>query len=467
MSGIESAAVSHCGLVRTENQDHWAVLGPEHGPWDTVLIVADGMGGHQSGEEASHAAVQALADTLARELRASPGPSREVRAALDRALRAAHEAVRRMGAELQDTSAPGTTLTCALLRDGSCTVGHIGDTRAYLVASGWIKQLTEDDTWVADQVRRGTMSQQEAAQSPFRSQLLQALGVRHEIQPTFSVHEVRPGDRLVLCTDGVSEYVGIDEIAQLVSRAEDSQAAAEQLIGLALQRGGEDNATVVVARVPEERGQEGQREWLPPRAAAKDTVELPIVLLPRRTPWLAVSAITVIIALGGLLAALTLPRALKGRLRAPAPPSPPVAAVEEPERSVSPKEPEPPAEVTITVTLGERQFSLEADDPSAVLDYEAHGGFGQRVSRQPHGLRYTFGDGKAFPELRDGRAKLVLEEEGGGAQQWRATGPSVTWRMSREKRYVLRFEGTKPAALFTLWWTTPEAEGADLPPGEP
>ena len=169
---------------------------------------------------------------------------------------------------------PGTTLTCALLRDGRCFVGHVGDSRAYLVAPDEIVQLTDDQTWVAEQVRRGLMTPDEALRSPYRSQLLQALGTRNEVVPSISAHDLAVGDALLLCTDGLSGHLTANEILEAIAATPELQTALHALLQRALGRGGEDNITIAAARA--RSGRRLGRPALPSTAADERHATRPI-----------------------------------------------------------------------------------------------------------------------------------------------------------------------------------------------
>jgi protein phosphatase len=140
----------------------------------------------------------------------------------------------------------GTTLTSALVRDGVMTVGHVGDSRAYLMHEGVLRQLTDDHSWVGEMVRRGELTPAEAAVHPHRSVITKALGTEGDIEPDLLEIFLEPGDRVLLCSDGLSGMVSDEQIGDVLRRPDDVQAIAEALVAAALANGGEDNVTVVV-----------------------------------------------------------------------------------------------------------------------------------------------------------------------------------------------------------------------------
>ncbi len=146
----------------------------------------------------------------------------------------------------------GTAWAPQLSRRGSTKIGlsvvHVGDSRAYILHSGEIEQLTADHTLVAEQVRRGIISPQQAETSTIQNVLLRALGVRAEVEPDVREFELNPDETLLLCTDGLSRLVNDSDIAKTILAAADAQSAANQLVALANERGGQDNITAVVVR---------------------------------------------------------------------------------------------------------------------------------------------------------------------------------------------------------------------------
>ena len=166
----------------------------------------------------------------------------------------------------------GTTLTAALLKEGRLTVAHVGDSRAYLLHDGALTQLTQDHSWVGEMVRRGELTPAQAAVHPHRSVITRALGTDGGAEPDMMEIPVMEGDRLLLCSDGLTGMVSDAEIEALLKRSEDPQVTAELLVQAALAEGGEDNVTVVVVDILPERsslcedavgGGSGEQEALP------------------------------------------------------------------------------------------------------------------------------------------------------------------------------------------------------------
>ena len=211
-----------------------------------LFAVADGMGGARGGEIASRVAATALGESVD-----GSGASRVV-ALIQEANRQVYERAR----EDSDASGMGTTITVALFEDGIVSIGHVGDSRAYLIRDRKVDQLTEDHSLVAELVRTGRLSPEEAETHPQRSVITRALGTDPDVDvDVFSV-EAKPGDLFLICSDGLTSMVDDATILDVVERQRhDLDAAAKELVAAANLSGGEDNITVVFFEVVEEEAQ--------------------------------------------------------------------------------------------------------------------------------------------------------------------------------------------------------------------
>ena len=263
LTRIVSAGASDAGRVRSVNQD-WFFAGevPARGH---LAVVADGMGGHTAGEVASRRAVDTLVESLRRS-RAQPP------VALARAAQAANVEVYNYALEHPQHAGMGTTLTAVLVDDQIGLVGHVGDSRAYLVRDRVLTRLTVDHSWVADRVRQGLLSEEEASKHRWRNVITNAIGATPTFRLDVLYFEVLPGDRVVVVSDGVSMLLGEPLMAQLVSDLPPA-AAAEQLLAQANERGAPDNVTAVVMKV-ESVGFRPKRYDLPGTPLVASTVDI-------------------------------------------------------------------------------------------------------------------------------------------------------------------------------------------------
>ena len=241
---LSSFAGSDVGRMRSGNEDSYFC-------GRTVFAVADGLGGHQGGEVASAAAVEPLAALDGREF-PDPGEAAE---ALATAIREANQAILDRAAGDPSLYGMGTTVTAAAVAgDGQIQLAHVGDSRAYRLREGTLDQLTTDHTVVGELVRRGRLTPDQAATHPERSILTRAVGLDPRVPVDLpDPLELQAGDQYLLCSDGLTEAVGDDRIAELLSAAPDGQAACRSLIDAANAAGGPDNITVVLVRVDQGR----------------------------------------------------------------------------------------------------------------------------------------------------------------------------------------------------------------------
>jgi serine/threonine protein phosphatase PrpC len=255
-ASIVGAAATHVGKVREHNEDaHF--LDAEQG----VFLVCDGMGGHAAGEVASAIAVEQICrewssvgvrDVAEQWLaRGTPAAKKDLLDVVRGGVHAAHRAILAEAVRDRSKSGMGTTLVGAIVIGGELVFAHAGDSRAYLVRDGIAMQLTEDHTLLARLLAAGIDVDVSGEGSRFRSMLTNALGIGDEVKVSTFVVPLADGDRFMLCSDGVSEYVPEAEVGEVLSKQASPARAAQKLIDLALERGGGDNATAVVVRVLE------------------------------------------------------------------------------------------------------------------------------------------------------------------------------------------------------------------------
>jgi PPM family protein phosphatase len=252
------AARSDVGMARKVNEDtcYSGEFATADGKIGTLLLVADGMGGHQAGEVAS----QLAAETVKAELRERlsegvPSNDEAWHALLRRVALRANERIYAQSRTASGTHGMGTTLTVALVAGRRTHVAHVGDSRAYLINPGGVdgggtwKQLTTDHSLVARLVDIGQLTPEQARLHPQRNMIYRSLGTDPTVEVDTLSQELAPGDTLLLCSDGLDSHVEDAELAQIVLDEPGEARACERLITLANQRGGKDNISVVIARV--------------------------------------------------------------------------------------------------------------------------------------------------------------------------------------------------------------------------
>ena len=286
---VTAAAATDVGLVREGNEDSYLTEEP-------LFAVADGMGGHRGGEVASQLAVETLEKLFKKGAGDLPDQVQE-----------ANRVVFERSVVDEKVAGMGTTLTAALVEGDRVRVAHVGDSRAYLLRDGDLRLLTEDHTLVHRMVTEGEISPEEAETHPQRSVLTRALGVETVVDVDDDTVQVRPGDRLLLCTDGLTSMVSEQAIEEALRAVPDPQEAAHRLVQMANEGGGTDNTTVVVldfsdddvavAR-PKEQATSSEAAIAPPPTGrpARSRRRLPRKLLV----WIGIIVALVVVAFVGL-----------------------------------------------------------------------------------------------------------------------------------------------------------------------
>jgi len=230
---LQVGAATDIGQVRDHNEDGYLV---DH---DVGLIaVADGMGGHRGGEVASATALEALRVAFV------------AGAPIDEAVDVANDAVHEQSIADPNLRGMGTTLTAGSFDDeGHLVLGHVGDSRAYLARDGELERVTTDHSLVEELIQAGELTPDEAERDPRRSMITRALGLEPSVVVDIIELDLRDGDRLLLCSDGLTTMVGEDDIASLLAEEPDAATAADRLVDAANAAGGVDNITVVVIDV--------------------------------------------------------------------------------------------------------------------------------------------------------------------------------------------------------------------------
>ncbi|MGO8671636.1 MAG: protein phosphatase 2C domain-containing protein [Capsulimonadaceae bacterium] len=244
-------ATTDCGR-RSSNQDAYAVidvatLGLRA---DAILIIADGMGGRNFGDQASLTAVEVVSEVLGEQLGPHAPGSLNINSAIAEALVRANETVYELSRRDPESEGMGTTCVVAIVADGRLHVGHAGDSRAYVIYNQHLEQITDDHSFVAEQVRAGVISEESARKSRFRNVITRAVGIDATLIPEVSEYPTEGVGAVLLCTDGLSNVVKPVDIERALL-TQSAQPAADKLVKLAKQGGGTDNITAVVLRLGE------------------------------------------------------------------------------------------------------------------------------------------------------------------------------------------------------------------------
>lgn len=241
--GFVCASMSHVGHVRRRNED--SIWVDEDKGW---LLLADGMGGYQGGDVAAALAIATvLAQLQGYQSRSEDSVEDRAAVLLEGFLRA-NDAIRITGARQADLQGMGSTMVAAWIVSPMIVYAHIGDSRLYRVRAGVLDQLTVDHTVLQEQIDAGIMDAEEANALPYRGLLTRGLGITETVQADVGVVRADEGDRYLLCSDGLTDMLDDAEICAALSAESPPAAIASRLVEMALERGGRDNVSVIVAR---------------------------------------------------------------------------------------------------------------------------------------------------------------------------------------------------------------------------
>ena len=363
---------THVGVKRTANEDSLAVpegIDPRLLEKKGMLyILADGMGGHKAGETAS----QMTTRTVMQEYYSDPSP--DVAQSLQRAIQVANAEIYSR-AQSPEYEGMGTTLVAAVLKGDRLFVANVGDSRAYLIHGQRIKQITRDHSWVVEQVRAGIITEEEARSHEHRHLLTRSLGGKAAIVVDLFHEKLKPGDAVLLCSDGLTEEVWEEEIGQIVASSR-PQEAANQLVDFANQRGGSDNITAIVIGVVRV-----------PRLALADVLDS--IRSSRLAPIFGVIAIAAVLLTIGLSWALV--------FREPAAPRvPPSPTAPVPEASPTKSAPTPTAFPSVATPTPEAVMPTSTIAPTSTPVPPEPQTFDTDVQKKP--IKYALKDGVGLAE---------------------------------------------------------------------
>ncbi|WP_026487208.1 Stp1/IreP family PP2C-type Ser/Thr phosphatase [Caldanaerobius polysaccharolyticus] len=242
---MKAVGKTDVGNTRENNEDGYYIKNDDE---LKLFIVADGMGGHNAGEIASSLAIKSVADYFEENYKKINKRDCDIVNFIKEAIVQGNLEVFKRAMLNKSMNGMGTTLTLLLIENGKYFLGHIGDSRAYLVRDGEIKQISNDHSLVAELIRQGSITENEARVHPQRNIITRALGTEDDIEIDIAFDHVNPGDIILLCTDGLTSMLTDQEILDIIYDKE-PEMACEELVKAANARGGYDNITVVITKV--------------------------------------------------------------------------------------------------------------------------------------------------------------------------------------------------------------------------
>lgn len=240
---MHAVGLTDVGRVRSINQDSFHLIKEKN-----ISIVADGMGGHAAGDQASKIAVKTITEILeGYDFQQEDGESgMSVEELVRYALQEANEQILLASLSNQHLQGMGTTAIVAVEKNGTLYLGHVGDSRTYLIRNQKISQITEDHSVVQQLVKAGAISEEEAEVHPYKNVITRCLGMQANVEPDTLEMVLEPGDRILMCSDGLSNMVSDAKMEELVNDTESPEETCQKLIDLANENGGTDNITAVL-----------------------------------------------------------------------------------------------------------------------------------------------------------------------------------------------------------------------------
>lgn len=308
---LRGALATDTGRHREHNEDavgffQSAEVSP---PVEVALLVADGVGGHEGGQQASRFVVDAVRDTLAAQNARIDG----LRKWMDRLLHSIHQELLDQAVRQGTPSSMGSTATVAAIQDRVLTLAHVGDSRAYRLRNGHLEQLTHDHSWVAEQIRAGVLRADDPEADARKNVLTQCLGIGRSLEVQTIEELLSPGDRYLLCSDGLHGVVDDAEIRSHLAESAEPADVARRLIDLANERGGPDNISAVVFDIGRPRAAALPPPPLTPPAPEPERVAVAPISSRRAAPWMTgVGAVLLMVSGGAWMAAQVSARATAG-----------------------------------------------------------------------------------------------------------------------------------------------------------
>lgn len=239
-NGVKAFSLTDIGKKRQLNQDHLYTSLEPVGKLPNIFLVADGMGGHRAGGYASSCAVE----TILREAGECGGE--DAQQILTKAIRRANDVIAQRAGEDERFSGMGTTVVAACVQGTVLTAANVGDSRLYVIHSDSIEQVTEDHSLVQEMVRFGGINREEARVHPNKNIITRAVGLERELRVDCFRRTLKPGDRVLLCSDGLTDMLEDEQIRRIIDKKRDVRSAAQALVQAANDNGGRDNIAVIV-----------------------------------------------------------------------------------------------------------------------------------------------------------------------------------------------------------------------------
>ena len=243
---LKAFSLTDVGRKRQLNEDYVCARTEEVGNLSNFFIVADGMGGHKAGDRASKETVEMMLEKI------STVKDTDPKVILQEALNVANRKVFLDASASEDLEGMGTTVVAATIRDGKLLAMNVGDSRLYLISDGEIRQITMDHSLVEEMVRKGILAKEKARNHPKKNIITRAVGVAPTVEPDFFEVDLKAGDRILMCSDGLSNMLEDEELQKIVDSVGSLEDKAKLLVDAANVNGGKDNVSVILIEIPAE-----------------------------------------------------------------------------------------------------------------------------------------------------------------------------------------------------------------------
>ncbi|KPU43974.1 serine/threonine phosphatase stp [Oxobacter pfennigii] len=242
---MDIKCMTDVGRVREINEDYCTYC--KIGDGTDLIIVADGMGGHNAGEVASFIAITSVKDYVEKNYKEDI-KAEDIPNIIKEAILTANKDIYMQSKNNASYSGMGTTIIAAIIKKGMVYIGHVGDSRAYVLIGSSLKKVTDDHSLVAELLRNGSITEMEAVNHPQKNIITRALGTNEDVEVDLETAEISTGDAVLLCTDGLSNMVCDNDIEEVLKNSSDAYDAVKKLTDMANEAGGHDNITVIVAK---------------------------------------------------------------------------------------------------------------------------------------------------------------------------------------------------------------------------